>query len=277
VNGQSWPAFDQVLATLSTAPARTGSVIVTVYGDAILPRGGALALADLLALMERLGAPGGVVRTAVSRLAKDGLIEGRRVGRRSAYALTARGTAEFRAATQQIYGTSLPGWDGRLRLAFPEPGTDRTALERAGFALLAPGILLSPHQAPAGTSWLQADGAPETMQRLAARAWPLDRLADLYTTFSETFRPLQPVPSIASIDAMAVRIMLIHAWRRIALRDPHLPPALLPEQWPGFQARTLCVDLYTALAPASEHWLDQASTGNGPLPLGPDPVTRFHT
>ncbi len=275
MNGQAWPAFDQVLATRSTAPARTGSVIVTVYGDAILPRGGALALADLLVLMERLGAPGGVVRTAVSRLSKEGLIEGRRVGRRSAYALTARGTTEFAAAVPQIYGTGRQDWDGRLRLAFPEQGADRTALDGAGFALLAPGILLSPHQVPSCTPWLQASGEPQTMQRLAARAWPIARLGDFYQTFVDAFVGLRPVPPVAPVDAMAARITLIHAWRRIALRDPHLPRALLPPDWPGAEARNLCIDLYTALAPGSETWLDRASTGDAPLPPGPDPTVRF--
>jgi phenylacetic acid degradation operon negative regulatory protein len=275
VNAQPWPALDDVLAKLSTAPARTGSVIVTVYGDAVLPRGGSIALSDLLTLMARLGAPGGVVRTAVSRLAKVGLIEGRRVGRRSAYALTARGTAEFRAAVPRIYGRGQREWDGQLRLAFPEPGTDRTPLDNAGFALLAPGILVSPHDAPADLPWLQATGAPDTLQRLAARAWPLDRLGTLYQNFVEVFGPLAHTPAVSPLDAMAARIMLIHAWRRIALRDPDLPSGLLPAGWPGIQARSLCIELYTALAEPSESWLDQASCGDAPMPAGPNPASRF--
>ena len=270
-----WPAFDQLLAALSTTPARTGSVIVTIYGDAILPRGGSLALADLLALMARLGAPNGVVRTAVSRLAKDGLVEGRRVGRRSAYALTSRGRTEFRAAIPQIYGTGRPNWDGHLRLAFPEPGTDRTPLDQAGFALIAPGVLLSPNPAPPGSPSLNASGPVETLQRLAARAWPLASLGEHYKAFAANFAPLHPVPPTTPLDAMAARTTLIHAWRRIALRDPHLPQSLLPPNWPGLQARSLCIDLYTALTPASEAWLDQASADTIPLPTGPIPTARF--
>ena len=64
-----------LLDRLRTEPSRTGSMIVTVYGDAILPRGGEAAMADLLVLMRRLGAAEGVVRTAVSRLARDGWLE----------------------------------------------------------------------------------------------------------------------------------------------------------------------------------------------------------
>lgn len=277
MNPQNWPAFDQVLATLSTGPSRTGSVIVTVYGDAILPRGGSLALSDLLMLMQRLGAPGGVVRTAVSRLAKEGLIEGRRVGRRSAYALTAHSLAEFRAAIPPIYRGASPSWDGQLRLAFPEQGADRSTLEQAGFALLAPGVLVSPHPGPPCTPWLQTSGPADTMRRLAARAWPIGKLGEAYSRFCAVFAPLQPLPVIAPIDALAARIVLIHAWRRIALRDPHLPAALLPPDWPGAKARALCVALYALFAPLSEAWLDQASGGETKLPPGPDPVARFLT
>lgn len=271
----SWPALDTVLAALSTAPSRTGSVIATIYGDAILPRGGALALSDLLTLMHRLGAAQGVVRTAVSRLAKNSLLQGQRTGRRSAYALTPQSQIEFRAASPRIYGAPDPGWDGRLRLAFPAPGTDRSALDAAGYASLVPGVLLSPNAVAIEEPVLEATGPAAALQQLAARTWPLSRLANDYATFSATMAPLAPIPSITPLDAMAARILVIHAWRRIALRDPHLPAGLLPPDWPGASARRLCTTLYRDLAAGSEAWLDAASAGQHPLPPGADPTVRF--
>jgi phenylacetic acid degradation operon negative regulatory protein len=273
--GDGWPALDTLLAVLRTEPSRTGSVIATVYGDAILPRGGSLALADLLTLMRRLGVAEGVVRTAVSRLAQDGLLIGRRVGRRSAYALTERGRAEFLAAAPRIYGRASPGWDGRLRLAFPDTAAGRQSLEAAGFASLAPGVLASPGPGPADILCVEASGPSARLAALAARAWPLERLGGLYAGFVEMFSALEPPPDVAPLDAMAARILLIHAWRRIALRDPALPPALLPPHWPGGRARRLCLTLYGAMAVASEHWLDAASGGDEALPRGLDPAARF--
>jgi phenylacetic acid degradation operon negative regulatory protein len=41
-----------------------------------------------------------------------------------------------------------------------------------------------------------------------------------------------------------VRTLLIHEYRRVLLRDPNLPEALLPAGWPGLQARALCESLY---------------------------------
>lgn len=273
-----WPQLDAALATLNAAPTRTGSVIATIYGDAILPHGGALALADLIVLMRRLGAPEGVVRTAVSRLARDGLIEGRRHGRRSAYALTPSATAEFQAAIPAIYGPPSTPWDGRLHLAFPEPSA-ALPLAPSGltpnFVPLAPGVLISTQPPPNDTLCLEATGPADTLRHLAARAWPLGKLALLYEAFTATFAPLAPPRTIPPLDAMAARIALIHAWRRIALRDPRLPPALLPLGWPGIPARDLCTTLYRALYPSAEQWLATATDGETLLSGRPGTTNRF--
>jgi phenylacetic acid degradation operon negative regulatory protein len=63
----------------------------------------------------------------------------------------------------------------------------------------------------------------------------------------------------------------------VVLRDPLLPTALLPTDWPGRAARTLCGEIYRALLPASEQWLDRHATNeSGPLPkAGPELVRRF--
>ena len=268
-----------LLAALRDTPSRTGSVIITIYGDAIAPRGGDLALASLLDLMAALGANGGVVRTAVSRLARDGWLDGRRAGRRSFYRLSRRGQQESAEAGPRIYGPLDNPWAGQLRLAFAEAGIERTLLERAGYALLAPGVLAAPDTAltpPPGTPSLLGAGTPEAMRTLAARAWPVTRLAVGYERFVRLFTAMDgPAADLPPLDALAARVLLIHEYRRVILRDPRLPSGLLPPKWPGATAHKLCAKLYTALAPASERWLDTAENQSGPLPRGPDPTTRF--
>ena len=73
--------------------------------------------------------------------------------------------------------------------------------------------------------------------------------------------------SLSDADAFTARILLIHHYRRVVLRDPLLPIALLPKDWPGQAARKLCGRIYRALLPKSEQWLDRHATNeNGPLP-----------
>src|SRR4029079_458051 len=72
---------------------------------------------------------------------------------------------------------------------------------------------------------------------------------------------------LTDADAFTARILLIHHYRRVVLRDPLLPTAFLSRDWPGRAARKLCGDIYRGLLPASEQWLDaHASNENGPLP-----------
>jgi len=246
-----------------------------VFGDAIAPRGGEVALSDLISLLAGLGVGPGVVRTAVSRLSADGWFEGAKAGRLSFYRITRGSEQEFAAAEPRIYGPLDRAWDGLLRLAFPAPGADRSALEEGGFAVLAPGVLASPDGTP-GALHVTANGPPDALRALAARAWPVEKLGVRYRAFVERFAGLTGATSaLQPAAAMAARALLIHDYRRIVLRDPRLPAGLLPDEWPGHAARDLCIRLYGALAPASECWLDAARNRSGPLPRGPDPSRRF--
>ena len=53
-------------------PIRAGSLIITLYGDAIAPRGGSLWLGSLNGLVGPFGIEPGLVRTALSRLVDAG-------------------------------------------------------------------------------------------------------------------------------------------------------------------------------------------------------------
>ena len=269
------PALDALLDALRAEPSRTGSVIVTVYGNAVSPRGGEAGLAMLLTVFRAMGVGDGVVRTACSRLARDGWLARRRAGRLSFYRLGPRGLAEFGAADARIYGPLHRAWDGKLRLAFPQAGEDRSALDTAGFAPAAPGVLASPSPAPPGVLTLLAEGDPAAMRTFAVRVWPVERLGGSYERFLERFAPLRSeAADLTPLRALAARVLLIHEYRRVVLHDPVLPMGLLPEAWPGRQARNLCATLYRALLPASEAWLGSDEAGPLPPP-GPALLARF--
>ena len=60
-----------------------------------------------------------------------------------------------------------------------------------------------------------------------------------------------------------MRTLLIHAFRRVLLRDPLLPPALLPLDWPGAAAYALCRDFYRLTHRCAEQHLLATLRGNG--------------
>ena len=59
-------ALDQLIADWhENDTLRVWSVIITLFGDAILPRGGAVSSQTVQAIMQRLGIESGAVRTCL--------------------------------------------------------------------------------------------------------------------------------------------------------------------------------------------------------------------
>lgn len=271
----------------SRRPLRAWSLIITLYGDAIAPRGGSLWLGALIEIMGLFGIDGGHVRTAMSRLTADGWLAREKVGRNSYYRLTRREDGSFKTATQRIYFGHAPTFDGRLRLALIGPGdraAARPALERAGFAALSATAYVAfadpspPLRRIDGVFLIHADAADD-LHDLAAAVWKLGPLAAAYRGFIARFTPLEralaQAGTLDGADALIARVLLIHEFRRIVLRDPGLPEALLPADWPGSLARELTGRIYRRLIGPSERFLDShAQDRKGPLPPPDDAFGR---
>src|ERR1700744_2756383 len=277
-----------IVEQLKREPSRTGSIAITVFGDAIVPRGGSVWLGTLLAFFETLGTEGGVVRPAMSRLAADGWLERTKVGRNSFYRLVKKGRQTFEAATRHIYDPPPSDWTGRFELLLIGNGEDRDtareALKNAGFGSPIPGVWVAPSGVPipdqaSGAIRLEVSAEDESGRRLLAESWPLQRTADAYLKFMKTFEPLRGWilrrEVLSDADAFTARILLIHHYRRVVLRDPLLPETLLPKDWPGRAARQLCGEIYRGLLPLSEQWLDRhAVNEDGALPKGGSELSR---
>jgi phenylacetic acid degradation operon negative regulatory protein len=277
----------RIVDQLKREPSRTGSIIITVFGDAIVPRGGSVALGTLLEFFAAIDVDSSVVRTAMSRLTADGWFEREKVGRNSFYRLVQRERLTFDIATKHIYGPPASDWTGRFELLLISNGADRDAareaLKNAGFGTPLPGVWVAPSGVPIpeearGAIRLEVSAEDDSGRRLLSESWPLERTAEAYRRFMKSFEPLRnwvarDKPS--DIDAFTARVLLIHHYRRVVLRDPLLPLALLPRDWPGGDARKLCGEIYRGVLPASEQWLDRhASNENGPLPAARKQLSR---
>jgi phenylacetic acid degradation operon negative regulatory protein len=274
-------------------PMRAGSLIVTIYGDAIVPRGGSLWLGSLLDIVDGFGVEPGLVRTAISRLVSDGWFERTRIGRNSYYRLSAARAAEFATATARIYRADHPPWSGEMDIVLittadvAQRGAHRDRLLREGYGQAAVNVMLRPRSEEANSSMpgvqgdvirlvTQPDGG-ETARAIARACWQLDELDALYRHFLKSFAPvaaeIEGGASLGDAQAFQLRTLLIHDWRRIVLRDPQLPAAMLPADWSGTQALQLVGRAYRRILRASERWLDRhAVNEDGPLPA---PVTAL--
>ena len=260
-------------------PIRAGSLIVTVFGDAVVPRGGALSLSSLHEIMRAFRISDTLVRTALSRLVSEGWFERWKVGRNSYYRLAAQGQEAFAQATQRIYAEPPQTWHGSFDLLLLDNGQDRGALRaelaESGYGTLGPDLLIAAGPSSAGKEGLlRLSAAPidlPTARRLVERAWPLESIEGRYRRFIDTYagtlKALEEGARFSSLDALLVRILLIHDYRRAVLKDPLLPQGLLPDPWAGAEARLLCGTIYRTLLPAAEEWIaSHAQNDQGPLP-----------
>jgi len=267
-------------------PIRAGSLIVTLFGDAIVPRGGHLALASLLEIMRAFRVSETLVRTAMSRLVAEGLFERRKIGRNTFYSLSPPGEQAFAAAAKKIYGAPPGEWDGRFDLVLLEGSAAERADARArwqgrGYGVLTPDLVLGVAGGkPQAALHLSAEAADlETARTLATRAWPMDDLAIRYRHFNEMFAGTRDAlagrRALDDLACLVVRILLIHQYRRIVLRDPLLPLSLVPGDWPGQEAHALCAAIYAAVADSADRWLSgHAADERGSLPEPAQPMSR---
>ncbi len=77
-----------------------------------------------------------------------------------------------------------------------------------------------------------------------------------------------PAPAaLTPLRGFQIKLLLIHFFRRVVLKDPLLPDALLPAQWEGQIARNLCINLYQQVDRAATEYVSAlAETTIGALP-----------
>ena len=111
-----------------------------------------------------------------------------------------------------------------------------------------PSILDAKAIASSVTVAIGSDFAGRPIAQAVPDAWDLHSLASDYRRFLARFGAVIEHFREGEVhdpeQCFVVRTLLIHAYRRVLLRDPLLPPALLPLDWPGAAAYALCRDFY---------------------------------
>jgi phenylacetic acid degradation operon negative regulatory protein len=293
---QAKPLAAIAAALLEASVPRAKSLIVTVFGDAVEPHGGEVWLGSLIALLKPFGLSERLVRTAVLRLVREHWLAATQIGRRSYYRLSESGRHRFEDAHRRIYAAEGGRWSGRWHLvhvgldtlALPSRARVKAELIWQGFGTLAPNLLAHPSTDGAALDRLlrdlgvagdvlvmEAESAAGTTASaraaLVRRAWDLGGLARAYGDFLARFHAvaeaLQGSTVLEPATAFLVRVLLIHEFRRVLLRDPLLPKELLPVGWPGLAARRLARALYRGTSePAERHLMAVLETAEGRLP-----------
>jgi phenylacetic acid degradation operon negative regulatory protein len=239
-------------------------------------------IGSLLRLVEPLGISERLARTSLHRLVGEGLLVTRRHGRRSFYSVAPSARNDFREAERRIYHSRRGDpWDGRWTVvvetngvAAPARAAMRQHLAWLGFGSLGPPVhvcpldrtqelgQLLPALGLAGQVAVFRGRVPSSIgladrDLVQAMSGDLDGLERAWRAFLRRFRPLADavVDDRAAVDgqtAFLTRTLLVHAYRRIVLREPELPGELWPPAWPGETAYGVAARCYQALAAGAD-------------------------
>lgn len=254
------------------------SALFDLYGDHLRSRGGQAPVAALVRLLAPLGIAAPAVRTAVSRMVRQGWLTPLRLPAGPGYALTPKAVRRLDEAAGRIYRTSRVSWNSRFDLIVLDPPPSRPARTRlsANLAFLGYGNIgdrawVAPRPseevdgllADAGVRYdrFTASHAAGTdgASALVERAWDLPALAAAYQQFVAELTPMVATAPVRGDDETAyrARFQLVHSWRTFLFRDPQLPPALLPTPWAGTDAAAFFDKHATRLRPAADRFVTQ--------------------
>ena len=256
------------------------SALFDVYGDHLHTRGHQAPVAALIRLLAPIGVAPPAVRTAVSRMVAQGWLEPVTLPAGRGYRATPRAVHRLEAAATRVYQRNRP-WDGCWHLALVDGPHDRAArlrlraaLQWLGYARLGEDLWVSPYPRDELPGLLESAGAGSTTwvgsrfeppdQPLGA--WDLAALRASYDAWLAGAGTPAPYPPTGHGDAdeaaFAARFHLVHEWRKFLFRDPGLPDALLPDDWPGRTARERFTREAAALKEASDRFVSRCLAGS---------------
>lgn len=273
------------------------SMTVTIFGDVVSQHGGWIWLGSLINCMAPLGFNDRAVRTSAFRLVQNGLLDVKKIGRKSYYCFTENAKTQYDRISRKMYASEPAKWDNRwlfvLINSVPEEKREelKKGLNWQGFNMLTTNLyahpssdresldeLLSEQEITQDVAIFSASTqeaqSQEVIRSLVSTRWDIEELAQHYQEFLTYYRNLIGTINVSvlnSEECFVFRSALIHDYRKIQLKDPDLPTDLLPSGWVGFEALDLVKRLYKALAEPSLEYVEQALyNAQGTLPTASD-------
>ncbi len=271
-NGLGGPRF---LRSGSTSQG----LLLTLLGDYWFGATVHIPSAALVELLGEFGITDDAARAALSRVQRTGWVEGHKQGRHTAYRLSDEAARQAERRGRQILTFSAetadtePRWDRKWNLVSYSLSADRAEdrrrirrrLRLQGYAPLQDALWIRPW----GSAERVADALapwPEARVRVfcgaelvegervdSVAAWGLDKLAahydELVVRFDAVAERWGNAPDPAA--ALVARTRTMEAWAPMRWTDPRLPSELLPEPWPGWEARRAFAGVYDSLGPAA--------------------------
>ncbi|MBO0980808.1 PaaX family transcriptional regulator C-terminal domain-containing protein [Microbacterium sp. SD291] len=258
-----------VLDDIDARPGSTASLLRTVVGLYLRRLGGWISAAQLVALAGDLGIPAAQARTGITRLKQKGLL----IAERDAaigYRLNPAAVTMLERGDRRIFEMrEMTDADSWCLVSFSIPESARSVrhqlrrrLQWIGAGVVSPALWICPGHLQGEIEQILAEldarqwatlfqaatpSTAGTLPEAAAEWWDLGALRAEHLAFQESLAALPAAP-------FAAYVQLIDSWRVLPYVDPGLPPAMLPDGWPGRRSFAEFARRSAALqAPAWEH------------------------
>jgi len=279
-------------------------VVLTLYGDYILHLGGEIGIDTLIKLLANFGLSEQAVRSAISRMSRNGLLKVRRVGKRSYYSLTDTGRTLLTEGARRIFKRKTAKWDGTWNIVtytIPEKTREtrdifRQELSWLGYGPLSEATWLSPYDMTKEVIELAEklkikDSVLIFNSRQVGRVnpegimnwcWDLHKINEKYCSFVDKYQDklndhqerLKSGEAIEPGECFVERFHLIHEYRKLPFYDPDLPIELLPKNWLRPQAAALFNEYHDLLASKANEYFDYAFQSNGSTRRNRNTITQ---
>ncbi|MEL6954348.1 MAG: hypothetical protein AAFN09_15900 [Pseudomonadota bacterium] len=213
-------AQTQIAELVGLDTLKTWSLIATLFGDL---DGEELSGAQIRRLLSHIGLKPEAIRVALHRLRSDGWIVSTKQGREAVYRMSPTARAETRTVAPSIYrDPAEPAEPWQFELFRDAPTNPRAILLNRNLGLVPGGAGNSDPE----TLALRLDGA--TLPAWVESSLVSDHLRDIAQRLSALAAGY--TGQAREIDALTTRLLVLHHWRRIALRPGSWAHAsLLPQ------------------------------------------------
>ncbi|WES63390.1 PaaX family transcriptional regulator C-terminal domain-containing protein [Microbacter sp. GSS18] len=234
-------------------------LLLAFFGEFVHDTGvGPVRAGVIIEALDGAGIAAPTVRATLDRMAADGLLERRRVGREIEFQLTSQAHEVLQEGARRVHEPRPfdPRGAGWTLVTFSVPEGQRALRHRIravlgweGFALLRDGLWLAPgdvdlaavleplrHDLPLGAVTAfraeELEGFP--LAEALGDAWSLSDIRAAHDGFLSTWS--DEGAADGADRALSARIMLVADWLALLRADPRLPPQLLGDDWPAEQS-----------------------------------------
>jgi len=193
------------------------SLIVTLFGDLDSSGSQSLSGKQINTLFGHIGIKPEATRVALHRLKNENWIETSKSGRETLYRLSNKAKRETTSVYDEVYGTSikyLEGW--QLHISQETIGDDKTI----SVPILKHISLVPAKFNEADSKTFKAEIAPQNIPDWVSEKLITSKTLQIVEVLNQILFQHEDNSQITnSLDKTAIRLLILHRWRKLALRD----------------------------------------------------------